>query len=77
MFDLLVHPGVYTVVGLPGWTTWWNVRRSVTRVELRHRATRPVLNALLAAGVVAREHIPRPWRTLCGVDRAGTAVDGT
>jgi hypothetical protein len=75
MFDLLVHPGVYRAVGLPGWSTWWDVRRSPTRTALRHRATRPVLNALLAAGVVGPGQVPRPWRSLCGVDRDGNGVD--
>ncbi|MDP9333556.1 MAG: diiron oxygenase [Actinomycetota bacterium] len=75
MFDLLVHPGVYAAVGLPGWATWWSVRRSPQRIELRHRATRPVLNALLAAGAVGGGDVPRAWRALCGVDADGTAIN--
>jgi hypothetical protein len=75
MFDLLVHPGVYATVGLPGWATWWNVRRSPRRIDLRHRATRPVLDALLTAGVFARGDVPRLWRGLCGVDAVGAAID--
>lgn len=74
MFDLLVHPGVYATVGLPGWATWWNVRRAPKRIELRHGATRPVLSALVAAGVVRRGEVPRPWRALCGVDAVGAAI---
>jgi hypothetical protein len=72
MYELIVHPGVYASVGLPGWKTWWNVRRSEGRIDLRHRATRPVLDALLAAGVVGRGAVPRLWRSLCGVDRSAT-----
>jgi hypothetical protein len=75
MFDLLVHPGVCATIGLPGWATWWTVRRSPKRTDLRHRATRPVLDALLGAGVIRRGNVPRAWRSLCGVDADGTALD--
>ena len=71
MWDLLVHPGVYETVGLPGWATWRAVRRDPARVALRHRACRPVLNAMLDAGVFRAGRIPAPWRRLCGVDRHG------
>jgi hypothetical protein len=85
MWDQLVHPGVYATVGLPRWATWWAVRHSPTRVALRCRATRPVLDALVEAGVLRPGRIPRGWRTLCGVDRharplpdpAGTAPVAT
>jgi P-aminobenzoate N-oxygenase AurF len=75
MFELIVHPGVYATVGLPGWKTWWNVRNSPTRVNLRHRALRPVLEALQGAGIIRRGAVPRWWRSLCGVDHAGTATE--
>lgn len=75
MFDMLVHPGVYETIGLPGWDTWQQVRRSPQRVALRHQATRPVLEALIDAGAIRRGSVPAPWRTLCGVDAGGQAVD--
>lgn len=71
MFDMLVHPGVYETIGLPGWDTWKQVRRSPSRVALRHQATRPVLRALIDAGAIPAGSVPAPWRTLCGVDRRG------
>lgn len=75
MFDLLVHPGVYETVGLDGWATWRTVRATPHRVELRRRATRPVLAALLEAGVFEPGSIPMGWQTLCGVDRRGVESD--
>lgn len=74
MFDLLVHPGVYETVGLPGWDTWRAVRTDPSRVARRHQATRPVLRALLDAGVLAPGRVPASWRRLCGVDRSGRPV---
>ena len=71
MFDMLVHPGVYETVGLPGWETWKAVRESTERIELRHEATRPVLRALVDAGALNKGRIPSRWRELCGVDRNG------
>lgn len=71
LFDLLVQPGVYATVGLDPMPTWRRVRSTPERVELRRRATRPVLDALLDAGVVEAGRIPRGWRELCGVDPWG------
>ena len=71
MFRLLVHPGVYETVGLPGWATWRAANRSPERVVLRHEATRPVLEAMLHAEVVTPGRVPRGWRDLCGVDVQG------
>ena len=71
MFEFLIHPGVYETVGLPGMTTWKAVNRLPERVALRHAGTRPVLDALIDAGMVARGRVPSGWQTLCGVDRAG------
>jgi hypothetical protein len=81
LFDALVHPGVYAAVGLPAGPTWRAVRRSPSRVALRHDATRPILRALLDAGVLRAGTVPAGWRRLCGVDRHGRphdvpAVDG-
>jgi hypothetical protein len=75
MFDTIVHPGVYATVGLPTWATWNRARRTPERVALRRRATRPVLDALLSAGVLRRGRVPRGWRALCGVDARGEALD--
>jgi predicted metal-dependent hydrolase len=71
LWQMFVHPGVYATVGLPAWKTWHAVQKLPRRIELRHTVTRPVLDALLDAGAFARGDIPRPWRSLCGVDRDG------
>jgi hypothetical protein len=71
MFEMLVHPGVYASVGLPAWKTWKAVNRSPQRVAFRHEALRPVLRALLDAGVFRAGRIPSGWQSLCGVDAAG------
>ncbi len=74
MFAMLVHPGVYEVVGLPGWDTWKQAKASPNRVALRHESTRPVLAALIDAGAVRRGKVPAAWRRLCGVDARGDAA---
>jgi hypothetical protein len=71
LWQAFVHPGVYETVGLPGWKTWRAVQRLPRRVELRRLATRPVLGALLDAGVLRRGALPGGWRALCGVDEDG------
>jgi predicted metal-dependent hydrolase len=71
MFDMLVHPGVYETIGLPGWDTWKAVKASPERVALRHEATRPVLRALIDAGALSSARVPKRWQALCGVDRHG------
>jgi hypothetical protein len=71
MFVMLVHPGVYETVGLPGWRTWWAVQHSEKTLALRHESTRSVLAALQSAGVFARGRVPRSWRRLTGTDRGG------
>lgn len=73
MFEMLVHPGVYETVGLPGWETWRRANRSPQRVALRHRALRPLLEALTEAGAVRAGHVPSQWQRLCGVDAQGRA----
>lgn len=70
----LVHPGVYRSVGLPGFRTWRAVQRTPERVAVRHAGSRAVLGTLLDAGVLEAGRIPRGWRTLCGVDRAGHPI---
>lgn len=71
MFDLLVHPGVYEVAGLPRWATWRAANRTAERAALRQEATRPVLQAVLDAGIFRRGHVPRGWRRLCQVEGQG------
>ena len=75
LFDTLVHPGVYATVGLPRFATWRAANRSPERVALRHQATRPILRALLDAGVMRPGRVSRGWQQLCGVDRRGRPVD--
>ncbi len=71
MFETLVHPGVYTAVGLPGWKTWKAVNRSPQRIAFRHEALRPVVKALLDANVFRGNKVTKGWQSLCGVDAAG------
>ena len=66
MFDSLVHPGVYRVADLAPWRTWWAVKHSSQRLALRHEATRPVLAALVDAGVFEADGTPWLWRRLTG-----------
>lgn len=74
MFETLIHPGVYTSIGLPGWETWKAVNRSPQRIAFRHEALRPVLKALLDAKVFRGGRVPKGWRDLCGVDVSGQPV---
>jgi hypothetical protein len=71
LFQTFVHPGVYRTIGLPGFKTWKAAHASKERKAVEHQATRPILQALLDAGVVRPGRIPLPWRQLCGVDRQG------
>ena len=73
LFRFMIHPGVYAQVGLDPWPTWKLVNKSPTRVQLRRVSTRPVLEALLNAGVLERGSVPRAWQKLCGVDAHGVA----
>lgn len=66
MFDMLVHPGVYETVDLPRWSTWWAAKHSPARLALRHQATQPVAEALLAAGAFRSGRLNYPWRRLVG-----------
>jgi hypothetical protein len=69
MFDTMVHPGVYRVAGLPWLSTWLRANRTAQRTQLRHEATRPVLQTLLDAADL--RSVPGAWRRLCGVDGDG------
>ena len=71
MFDTMVNPGVYAVIGLPGWKTWRRANRTPQRLELKHNALRPLLAAVVDAGAVVPGRIPRAWRLVCAVDRVG------
>ncbi|MEZ5382750.1 MAG: diiron oxygenase [Microthrixaceae bacterium] len=71
LFRFLVHPGVYATIGLDPWPTWRAAHRTAQRLTLRHEATRPVLEAAIAAGVLERGAIPGAWQRLCGVDAGG------
>lgn len=71
MFETIVHPGVYKVVGLPAWETWRAANRTPERLAMKHRALRPILNTLLDARAFERGGIPRAWRRECGVDASG------
>jgi hypothetical protein len=77
MFDMLVQPGVYETIGLPGWETWKAANRSPKRVAMRHDATRPILRSLIEVGALRPGRIPKGWRRLCGVDAAGDPVAAT
>ena len=65
----LLHPGIYEAAGLPGRRTWRAVHRTDHYRQLRIEACRPLLQAL-----PFRDRVPRGWRRLCGVDRAGQPV---
>jgi hypothetical protein len=71
MFDMLVHPGVYEVVGLPGWPTWRRAKATPERLALKHRALRPVARALVDAGAFVPGRVPGPWQRVCGIDQHG------
>jgi hypothetical protein len=71
MFDMLVHPGVYEVVGLPGWATWRRAKATPERLALKHRALQPVARALVDAGAIVPGRVPAPWQRVCGIDRFG------
>ncbi len=71
MFDMLVHPGVYEVIGLPGWPTWRAAKATSARLDLKHRALRPVAQALIDGGALVPGRIPTRWQRVCGIDRDG------
>lgn len=68
MYEFLIHPGVYETIGLDGWATWKAVNASPERIAIRHAATRPILDALVSAGLFRAGREPRSWRRLCGLD---------
>jgi P-aminobenzoate N-oxygenase AurF len=71
LFDSMLDPGVYATVGLPPLRTWMRANRSDRRRAIRYEACRPILDSVIDTGFVRRGHVPRAWRTLCGVDRHG------
>ena len=71
MFDAMVNPGVYKVVGLPSWKTWLAANRTPQRLELKHGALRPLLAAVTDAGAFSAGRVPAAWRKVCGVDKHG------
>lgn len=74
MYENLIHAGVFGAVGLPAVTAWRAARNHPGRVQVRLDATRPVLNALIDAGVLERGKVPTAWRGLCAVDPDGHPV---
>lgn len=75
MFDMLVHPGVYEVVGLPGWKTWKAVNRTPQRLAVKHQALRPLVAALVDARALRVGRIPAGWQKVAGVDAHNRPVD--
>jgi P-aminobenzoate N-oxygenase AurF len=71
MFAGIVNPGVYRVIGLPGWKTWRAANHTPQRIDLKHRALRPILGALMEARAFVPGKIPVIWRKVCGVDKSG------
>jgi hypothetical protein len=71
MFDSMVHPGVYEVIGLPGFKTWRAANATPERRQFRFAATRPILRVLCDAGALPADAVPAAWRSLCGVLRNG------
>lgn len=69
LFEGMLHPGIYTAVGLPGFKTWRRANRTARRVQIRREATRPVLQQVIDAGFIDGRRVPRRWQALCGVDR--------
>ena len=67
MYEFLVHPGVYETVGLDGWATWKAVNKTPERIAIRQEATRPILGALIDAGMIDARRVPKGWQKLCGV----------
>jgi hypothetical protein len=62
----MVHPGVYTTIGLPAFPTWRAVNRTPQRLQIRYDATRPILNTLIDTGIFNAKSVPRGWRKLTG-----------
>lgn len=68
ILKLLVHPGVYEVVGLPKWHTWRAANRTPSRQRMLTEAFQPILTMLLDAGAFRDGNVSRAWRELCTVD---------
>jgi P-aminobenzoate N-oxygenase AurF len=74
MFESMVNPGVYEVIGLPGWKTWKAANRTAQRLDLKHKALRPILEALVDAKALLPGRIPHAWRKACAVDANAVAA---
>lgn len=74
VFDALVHPGVYAVVGLPAMPTWRAANRTPQRRALRYTATRAVMRVVADAGAF-HGPVPTTWRSLCGVNGRGRELE--
>lgn len=77
LFESMIDPGVYATVGLPPMRTWMKANRSDRRAAMRIAAVRPILDAVIAAGFVEQDRVPRAWRRLCHVDRHGQPLADT
>jgi hypothetical protein len=67
MYEFLVHPGVYETIGLDGWATWKAVNKLPERIAIRQQACKPILGALIDAGMISPRKVPKGWQDLCGV----------
>ena len=76
LFNVFVHPGVYSVVGLPGFKTWRAANKAPQRVAVRHAGTRPIVRTLLDAGILEHGKVPKGWQKLSGVDHNGETLPG-
>ena len=58
---------VYETIGLDGWPTWKAVNKLPERIAIRQQATKPILGALIDAGMISPHRVPKGWQDLCGV----------
>jgi len=77
MYNLLVHPGVYETIGLPGWKTWREVKSAPSIVARRYEAIRPIVKILVDNGIFKPGRVPKPWREVAGVDSHGAPLGAT
>lgn len=71
-----MHPGVYAVVGLPGFKTRRAANKAPQRVAVRHAGTRPIVHTLLDAGILEHGNVPKGWQKLSGLDHNGEPLPG-
>ena len=70
----MLHPGIYTAVGLPGPKKQRAVKRSASYRAFLAEGMRPVLKTLLTSAPQLRTRVPRAWRRICQVDRTGAPL---